>query len=103
MTSVSSSGFHWQVELEGDRSALARHALGGDHAPVQLHNRFDDGQSQSHPRVALRACRVDPIETVENLWQMFRSNANARITDPDRDGVVIRGVTDRVTVPPCGV
>jgi len=53
MTRVSSSGVRWQGEAEGDRSALARHALDGDHASVQLHNRFDDGEPESHPKGAL--------------------------------------------------
>src|SRR5438477_313204 len=90
MTSVSSSGIRWQGKPQSDRRALVRHTLDGDRATVQIHNGLDDGKSQSHPWVAVRACRVNSIETVENLWEMFGCNAHTRVTDPDHDGVVIR-------------
>src|SRR2546428_9209223 len=90
MTSVSSLRSRWCGKPESDRRAVMRHTLDGDRTAVQIHNRLDDGQAQAHPWVAVRTRRVNPIETVEHLWQMFGSDANTRVTDADHDGVVIR-------------
>src|SRR5712691_5573538 len=90
MTSGSSVRSRWRGKPESDRCAVVRHTLEGDRAAVQIHNGLDDGQAQAHPWVAVRTRRVDPIETVENLWEMFGCNAHTRVTDPDYDGVVIR-------------
>jgi hypothetical protein len=53
---------------------------------MQVHDRFDDGQSEPGPSWIRAASRIRSVEAVENPWQMFQADAAAGILYVDFDG-----------------
>src|SRR5205823_2038264 len=89
MTIRSSSCWRGRGKPESNCRAVVRDTLDRDRAAMESQNGFDNGQPQSHPWVVVRARRVDPIEAIKNLWEMFGSDANTRVSDTDEDGVIL--------------
>src|SRR6478752_10583228 len=78
-------------QSNGEDRAPARAALHGDGAAVCLGNPLGDRETEAGPRTIARARarRIGPPEAVENVRQITRSDADARIAHGDADRLLV--------------
>lgn len=84
-------------QADGEGRALALATAGGDGATVGLDEFLDEGESDAAALVGARAGVLDPVEPLEEAWQLGGGHPDAGVGDRDDRVVVltVHGDADR--------
>src|SRR5207244_12052269 len=80
-----------------ERGTDAFEALDADPAAVRLHDALGDSEPEARARDLTGRLILDPVELVEDMWQVAGGDAHARVghTNPHRLGSIATGPHSR--------